>query len=59
MLLCDVMMFLCTWCAPKLLKKPKGGSQNENNGRKKKVGARSLTHNTLGLGGCVEAPGWD
>jgi len=27
--------------------------------KKKRVGAHSLTCNTLGVGGCVEALGWD
>ncbi len=27
--------------------------------KKKKIGARSLTHNTSGVGGCDGAPRWD
>jgi hypothetical protein len=43
------------WHAPKFLKIPKGGSQNKIT-KEKKVGAHSLTHNTLGVGRCVGVP---
>jgi hypothetical protein len=39
---------------PNSLKDPNVGSIMKQ--RKKKVGARSLTHNTLGIGGRVGAP---
>jgi hypothetical protein len=57
-------MFCCVyfvydgWHAPKFLKRPKSGSHNGTT-EKKEVGARSLAHNTYGVGGHVGALGWD
>jgi len=39
-------------------KDPKVGPKMKQQ-KKQKVGAHSLTHNTLGVGGCAGAPGWD
>jgi hypothetical protein len=44
-----------SWHAPKLLEKPKCGSQKEIM-EKKKLGH---AHNIFGVGGCVRVPGWD
>jgi hypothetical protein len=43
---------------PKLLKGPKGGSQNETTEEEKNWGMfPNLQH--FGVGGCVGVPGWD
>jgi hypothetical protein len=46
------------WCVPKLLDKLKCEYKVKTT-KKQEVKARSLARSTLGVKGCVRAPGWD